>query len=215
MLENDYSLTIAKDQIATMPIAAYRGSIFVADTPQKAQAALKELLECKLIGFDTETKPSFRKGTAPNKMALMQLCSEKCCYLLRVNKVGFPKDLARLLEDPGITKIGLSVHDDFHVLDRSCKICPRGFVELQEMVRKFKISDSSLQKIYAIIFGNKISKSQRLTNWEADELTASQQVYAATDAWACLKIYNTLVSGDFVPDNSPYKVSNDAEKENA
>ena len=212
MSPTDFSLSIAKEQIAAMPIAAYCGPIFIADTPQKAQHALKEIAKFGLIGFDTETKPSFRKGTAPNKMALMQLCTPECCYLLRINKIGFPQDLARMLENPGISKVGLSVHDDFHVMHRSCSIQPKGFIELQDLVKKFSISDISLQKIFAIVFGKKISKSQRLTNWEADALTSPQQVYAATDAWACLEIYNYLMSGGFIPSECPFKyLPNDGE----
>lgn len=211
MPETDFHLSISKEQIATLPIATYKGAIVLVDTPQKAHEALKALLKCDIIGFDTETKPSYRKNTSPNKMALMQLCTRECCYLLRINKIGFPLDLVRLLEAPHITKIGLSIHDDFHVMHRSCSCNPQGFVELQTMVKDYKIADLSLQKIFAILFSQKISKGQRLTNWEADTLTQSQQVYGATDAWACLEIYDRLTSGKFIPEDSPYKTLPEAD----
>ena len=83
---------------------------------------------------------------------------------------------------------------------------PQGFIDLQEYVKYFHISDISLQKIYAIIFGERISKTQRLTNWEAPTLTEAQQTYAAIDAWACLRLYRRLRSGNFHPDESPYIV---------
>jgi ribonuclease D len=96
------------------------------------------------------------------------------------------------LESTEIKKIGVSLHDDFNVLKCRRSFTPGSFVELQKYVSHFGIEEMSLQKIYAIIFGERISKSQRLTNWEADVLTDKQKIYAATDAWACLNIYNHL-----------------------
>jgi ribonuclease D len=115
------------------------------------------------------------------------------------------------LEDENIIKIGLSVHDDFNVMRRTCEIEPKGFIDLQTYVKQFHISDISLQKIYAILFGERISKNQRLTNWEAEALTEGQQQYAAIDAWACLKIYYYLRSGAFKPTESPYVVEPEEE----
>lgn len=201
----DYNLSITKQQIAELPTAEFTGEIFLADTPERAAMAVEELEKYDLIGFDTETKPSFKKG-APNKVALMQLATMDKCYLFRLNQLGMPDELCRLIENDQIAKIGLSVHDDFHVMHRSSEFKPKGFIELQDYVKNFKIADISLQKVFAIIFGQKISKSQRLTNWEAQALTPRQQVYAATDAWACLKIYDYLMSEQFHPDESIYKV---------
>lgn len=188
-----------------MPIALFQGEIILVETPEDVHNAVLDLEKEKIIGFDTETKPSFRKGHA-NKVALMQLSSLDRCFLFRLNKVGIGDDINRLMANEDITKIGLSVHDDFHVMHRSSHVEPRGFVELQTMVKNYHIEDISLQKIYAIIFGEKISKGQRLTNWEAPALTPQQQKYAATDAWACLRIYNYLKDGLFDPTTSPYIV---------
>ena len=151
-----------------------------------------------MVGFDTETRPAFKKGQK-HKVALMQISTVDRCYLFRLNKIGMSEELKAFLENPDVLKIGLSVHDDFTVLRRSSELDPKGFVDLQDMVKNFEITDISLQKIYAIIFGERISKSQRLTNWEADSLSEAQQAYAALDAWACLKIYNYLNAGKFVP----------------
>ena len=134
----------------------------------------------------------------------MQLATDDFCFLFRLNKLGMFDRLKAFLENPEITKVGLSVHDDFTVLGRSREIAPQGFIELQTFVKQYDIADTSLQKIYAIVFGRSISKSQRLTNWEAPELTPGQQRYAAIDAWACLKIYRHLSSGAFTPAVSPY-----------
>lgn len=196
-------LSITKQQISTMPVATFTGSITVVDTPERAAEAVAVLMRERVIGFDTETKPSFKKGQT-NKVALMQLSTLDQCFLFRLNIIGIGPELTRLLESDDITKIGLSIHDDFNVMHRSSKVQPKAFVELQTFVRDYSITDSSLQKIFAIIFGKRISKSQRLTNWEAPVLTPSQQAYAATDAWACLMIYNSLTQGTFKPELSQY-----------
>ena len=197
-------LSITKEQIAALPQANFEGEIVTIDTLDAVAAAVAELADNRIIGFDTETKPSFKKGS-PNKVALMQLSTDTKCFLFRLNKIGIPPELCQLMERDDVVKIGLSVHDDFHVMHRICEFTPGGFIELQTYVKDFQILDISLQKIYAIIFNEKISKKQRLTNWEASELTEAQQLYAATDAWACLKIYRYLSTGKFNPDECPYE----------
>ena len=131
----------------------------------------------------------------------MQVASVEHCFLFRLNLTGLTLPLIMLLENPQITKVGLSLHDDFMMLHKRAPFEPRGYIELQEYVRPFGIQDKSLQKIYAILFGQKISKNQQLSNWEAPVLTEAQQIYAATDAWACLNIYSRLnelkETGDF------------------
>lgn len=188
-----------------MPLMVYPGHITIVDTISMAHEALRILSVAKIVGFDTETRPAFRKG-CQNKVALMQISTEEMCFLFRLNKIGIPKELKEFLENPEIIKIGLSVHDDFHSMSHTDDtIKPQGFIDLQKLVRQYEIADISLQKIYAIIFGGRISKGQRLTNWEADVLTPAQQAYAALDAWACLKIYNHLDAGMFDIKNSPYR----------
>lgn len=208
----DISLSIGKDVVAQMPNVECPVHIVTVDTPEKADLAAEALMREKVIGFDTETKPSFHKGRT-NKMALMQLSTDSTCYLFRVCKIGLPASLCRLLENPDVLKIGLSIHDDFSVLHRSCNLRPVGFVELQEYVKKFCIKDASLQRIYAILFSQKISKNQRLTNWEAAALTRKQKEYASIDAWACLHIWHYLNSGEFNPDSSPYIITEDDTKQ--
>lgn len=205
-------ISIPKDVLANLPVATYPGGIeavTVVDTVQKAHQALYGLQSCRHIGFDTETKPSFQRGQM-NKVALLQLSTGPHCYLFRLNHPGIFEAVRPLLENPDIIKVGLSVHDDYNALRRRGDLNPAGFLDLQDYCRSFHIEDISLQKIFAIIFGQRISKSQRLTNWEADHLNDSQQIYAAIDAWACLKLYMYLRSGMFDPAQSPYLV--DAER---
>lgn len=144
-----------------------------------------------MVGIDTETRPSFVKGQT-HKVALLQVSTREICFLFRLNMIGMPDSLVNFLENPAIIKVGLSLKDDFMALHKRADFSQQSFVELQEYVNAFGIQDKSLQKIYAILFGKKISKSQRLTNWEADVLSDAQKRYAATDAWACYNIYELL-----------------------
>lgn len=187
-----------------MPQCTYPAQITVVDSTAEAIAALRALSKEKIVGFDTETRPSFHKGRT-HKMALMQISTTERTFLFRLNKIGICQQLKDFLQNPDILKIGLSIHDDFSVFRRSEEFEPKGFIDLQDMVKHYQISDISLQKIYAILFGERISKAQRLSNWEAETLTDAQKAYAALDAWACLKIYNYLKSGEFKPQNSPYR----------
>ncbi len=204
MKMNTFSLTISKQAVAELPTVEFNGAITMVETPEQLEAALADLCTHTLVGFDTETKPSFKKGCV-NKVALMQLSTDTHNYLIRLNKLGIPATLRQFLENPAITKVGLSIHDDFNVMRRTEPLDPQGFIELQNFVKEYAIADCSLQKIYAIVFGRRISKRQRLTNWEAPALTPQQQMYAALDSWACLHIYRYLLDGKFDPASSPYR----------
>jgi ribonuclease D len=184
-------LTISKEEIAKLPIEKFDGKIMVIDHADKVHDALSYLSSQPALGFDTETKPAFKRGQV-HKVALLQLATEEACFLFRLNLIGYPDGLEAIMSDPGIRKIGLSLRDDFAAIHKRSARKPENFIDLQVFVDKFGIDDNSLQKIYAILFGKKISKNQRLSNWEAPTLTPAQQSYAAIDAWACLSIYNHL-----------------------
>ena len=191
---------ISKEEINEMPKVEYQGQSFVIDTPQQADYAVRYLSQFPLLGIDSETRPSFKKGSS-HKVALLQIATDDRCYLFRLCKFGMTLSLIRLLENASITKVGLSLKDDFLMLHQRAPFEPHNIIELQEYVRVFGIKDMSLQKIYANLFGAKISKGQQLSNWEAETLTIPQQDYASIDAWACLKIYRLLEelceTGDF------------------
>lgn len=187
-------ITIDKETINRLPIESFAGRIHVIESVDAAKQAIEKLHNHTLLGLDTETKPSFRKGRT-NKVSLVQLSTDTDCYLFRINKIGFIDELRNLMIDRSITKIGLSLHDDFKVLHKIDDFEPHNYIDLQNIVKQYGIQDMSLQKIYAIVFGKKISKSQRLSNWEAPTLSVPQQYYAALDAWACLRIYQTLQEG--------------------
>ena len=175
-----------------MPKVLFPGRIFVVYTESDAEKAEAYLKDQRIVGVDTETRPSFKRGTT-HKVALLQISTQDTCFLFRLNRIGMPDSLQEFLMSDTL-KIGLSLKDDFNSLRKRQDMHPdRGnWIELQEYVGKFGIEDRSLQKIYANLFGEKISKNQRLSNWEADVLSEGQKLYAATDAWACVEIYNCL-----------------------
>lgn len=188
----DYQPTIDKKVISEMPKDTFPGRIIIIYTEEDARKAVAYLNTCSVVGVDTETRPSFRKGKV-NSVALLQISTSDTCFLFRLNRIGIPDFLEEFLQND-VLKIGLSLRDDFNMLRRANNKDPRvgNWIELQDYVSHFGIAEKSLQKIYAILFGMKISKSQRLSNWEADVLTEAQQIYAATDAWATLRIYQKL-----------------------
>ena len=181
-----------KGLIPTLPVAEFQGRIVVVLSASEAKRAVDFLLSCPLIGLDTETRPSFKRGQL-HKVALLQVATEDVCFLFRLNYTGLTPDIIRLLEDTTVKKIGLSWHDDLNSLHRLGNFKTGHFIDIQDHVRELGIEDLSLQKLYANLFGQKISKRQQLSNWEADVLNEKQKVYAATDAWACINLYNELM----------------------
>lgn len=181
-----------KDRINDLPRALFDGRIEVVQSEAEAERAVEILEKATIIGLDTETKPVFN-GRRQNKVALLQVSTHDVCFLFRLNMIGLPECITRLLSNESILKIGLSLQDDFRQLRQVRSFSPGGYVELQDFVKGFGIQDLSLQKLYANILGGRISKGQQLTNWEADVLTDAQKGYAATDAWACILLYEQMV----------------------
>lgn len=183
---------IAKEEVNEMPVVVFDGKIILIDKPALVKEAIDELCKEDIVGIDTETKPSFTRGTR-YKISLVQIATLDKCYLFRLNKIGFPKELAAFLSNEKILKIGLALRDDFNGLNKHLPFKPKNFIDLQSIVNNYGILELGLQKIFAIIFSRKISKAQRLTNWENPDLSEQQQAYAATDAWATLLIYIQLL----------------------
>lgn len=177
-----------KKLIPTLPKVTFPGRIVVILTAGEAEKAVNYLLKSNILGFDTETKPVFKRGRQ-NKVALLQVCTEDICFLFRLNRIGLCPAIIRLMETTVIPKIGLSWHDDINSLHKRGNFNPQGFFELQEHMKELGIEDKSLDKLYANLFGERISKREQLSNWESDVLTDKQKLYAATDAWACIKLY--------------------------
>lgn len=180
-----------KKQISLLPRVTFPGRIEVILNEREADKAVDYLLAENILGVDTETRPSFKKGIMHN-VALLQVASHDVCFLFRLNVMGMPLSVMRFMEDMTIPKIGLAWHDDLAMLHRRAAFVPGNFIDLQNLVAEFGIEDKSLQKLYANIFGMRISKRERLSNWERDVLTEKQKMYAATDAWTCINLYEEL-----------------------
>lgn len=180
-----------KKDINQLPRAQFEGRIFTIVNAADADKAVAYLLGEPLLGFDTETRPTFRRGQM-HLVALLQISTPDTAFLFRLNQTGLTPSMVRLLEDKHITKVGLSIHDDFLMLWKRHAFTPGGFIELQDEAKALGIADMSLQKLYANLYGEKISKNQQLSNWEADVLSEAQMLYAATDAWACIKIHEKI-----------------------
>ena len=181
-----------KGRIAELPRVVFEGRVIVITSPGETVKAVGYLLSQPILGIDTETRPSFKKGHV-NQVSLLQVATHDTCFLFRLNYTGMTTAIIRLLEDVEVPKIGLSLHDDITVLQRRKPFNPGYFIDLQKHVGEIGVEDLSLQKLYANFFGQKISKNQRLTNWESDVLNEKQKRYAATDAWACIMLYEELM----------------------
>ena len=181
-----------KATINALPLVEYPHKINVILNEYEAERAVEYLLTCDVLGVDTETKPAFRRGQN-HKVALLQVATRDQCFLFRLNHFGMPQSLIKLLSNRMVPMVGLSWHDDIISLHRRAEFTPGWFIDIQDIIGNLGIEDKSLQKLYANLFGEKISKRQRLTNWEADVLTDKQKEYAAIDAWACINLYDEIM----------------------
>lgn len=209
-----------KKKIPTLSRVIFPGRIIVVLNEREADKAVDYLLNAELLGFDTETKPSFRKGHQ-NTVALLQVSTNDTCFLFRLHRTGLCPSINKLLETTEVRKIGLSWHDDILSLKKCGEFQPKGFIDLQDHMKELGIEDTGLAKLYANIFGQRISKREQLSNWEADVLSEKQKVYAATDAWACVMLYKEYLrlkeTNDYelvvVPEENPI-MNNIEENEN-
>ena len=187
--------TITPEEIEQMELAAFPGRISVITGPgAELDHAIEHLGAQRIIGFDTETKPIFQPHQPRNHTALLQLSSETEAFLFRLHPLGLPQAIADLMADPGITKVGAAVHDDILGLQHYLAFKPHRFMDLQHFGERYGIKEKSVRKMAAIILGCKVSKAQQCSNWEADPLSEAQQLYAATDAWICVKMYKALLA---------------------
>ncbi len=192
MLDNNFENKISNEQTASLSAMQFEGRVQVVDSVKDVEAACADLSKYSVIGFDTETRPSFRAGVS-NKVALLQLSTPTTCYLFRLCRMPLERAIIKVLESPNIIKIGADVAGDIKALKALRHFKNRGFVDLQSIISEWGVEEKSLRKMAAIVMGHKISKAQRLSNWEAQRMTEPQKIYAATDAWACIMIYERLM----------------------
>ena len=189
---NNFINKISNEQAALLPAVEFRGKILLVEQERDIAEACKQLAQQPQIGFDTETRPSFRPGVT-FRVSLLQLSTPTVCYLFRLNKIPLAKPILQLLENKEVLKIGADVAGDLRSLRQIRHFRDGGFVDLQTIAPQWGIEEKSLRKLSAIVLGQRVSKAQRLSNWEAATLTDKQQLYAATDAWVCTRIYEQLL----------------------
>ena len=195
-----YIETITPKELEKLDYASFPGKIQVIDSVgADFNRAIAYLRSQKIIGFDTETRPCFSQNQPRYGVALLQLSGPEKAYLFRVNKIGMHRRLCNILADPKIIKVGAAVHDDIRGLQKHRDFNAAGFVDLQKIVWEWGIRDKAVKKMAAIILGYRISKTQQLSNWEAEELSESQCKYAATDAWVCREMYLKLMKSEKNP----------------
>jgi len=180
-----------KNKIGELPVVSFDGRIIVVLTEAEAEKAVDYLLSADILGMDTETRPSFQRGQS-FKVALLQVSTRDTCFLFRLNLIGLCPPIIRLLENTKVPMIGLSWRDDLRMLHHRGEFTPGLFYDVQDLVGELGVKDLSLQKLYANLFSMKISKRQRLTNWEAPILSDMQKRYASIDAWACIMLYEEI-----------------------
>ena len=190
--ENRFIDKISNEQTALLPAIEFRAEIRIVEDERDIAAACKYLAEQPVIGYDTETRPSFRPGVT-FRVSLLQLSSPEVCYLFRLNRIPLDKAILQLFENKRLLKVGADVAGDLRSLRQIRHFRDAGFIDLQAIAPEWGIAEKSLRKLSAIVLGQRVSKAQRLSNWEAATLTDKQQLYAATDAWVCTRIYDRLL----------------------
>jgi ribonuclease D len=188
----NFASHIEPDELNTLPLQSFTGAIHVINNATEAARAVRKLSRAGMVGFDTETKPTFKKGKL-NTVSLLQLATREEAFLFRMNKLGYYPGLGLLLTQPNPLKIGAAIHEDIRALKAVYPQPASGFIDLQDIVGNYGIENIGVKKMAAIVLGIRISKSQQLSNWEADTLTEAQMIYAATDAWVSLEIYLKLI----------------------
>lgn len=190
-----FKISIAAEEIEAMPLCSFPGEIHTIDREgRELNRAIAYLKEQPMIGFDTESRPVFSPGQRNHGVALLQLSGPDHAYLFRTQRIGMPKGLCKIMSSPDILKIGAAVRDDVRGLQRFARFASHGYVDLQQIAWEWGIRDKSVKKLAANILGLKVSKAQQLSNWEAENLTAAQKMYSATDAWVCLQMYRKLLA---------------------
>lgn len=187
---------ITKEEINQLHVMSYKGDIVLVDSQESVSAAVERIKQKMIVGIDTETRPSFQKGKRNTfKVALLQVATDDCVFLFRLNKIGLKEEVISIFQSADIVKVGLAVSGDIEALNKLCKFKAINMVDIQTVIKSMGLEVQSLQKIFAIMLGGKIAKPAKvqLSNWNADVLTDKQKEYAATDAWACIEIYNKLI----------------------
>ena len=188
--------TIEKERIKELPSLQFQGKVEICDTTEKVISAIPHLLESEVLGFDTESRPSFKKGVK-YPVSLLQIASQSRVYIIQLQRSDFPGELVKLFENDSVTKVGIGIRDDIRELKSLVSFNPQNLVDLNEWAPELGFEKIGARNLSAMILGGRISKQQQTSNWANETLTQAQIDYAATDAWICVEIYLKLKSNGF------------------
>lgn len=186
-----FPISISKDEVMERPLGRYEGKIIVLDDAKAIDAAIDEINQSQVVGFDTEAKPTFKKGQR-RRISLIQVATEKAVYLLRIKEIGISPKLKAFFENTSIKKVGIGLIDDFQLLNEIKPFTPLGFIDLNKTFEDLGAESIGARNLSAMVLDIRISKSAQTSNWELETLTEKQKRYAATDAWICLEIYKKI-----------------------
>ncbi len=182
---------ISKDEIAALPLFSFSGLLAVVTEPREVSSVLEEIRACQVVGFDTETRPNFVSGQQ-NRVSLLQLALPEKVFLIRLNSTGLTKEIIEILSSETLLKAGVGVRDDIKALQRLGDFTPQGVVELSTLAKRAGLEAEGVRSLAGLLLGFRISKAAKTSNWAARTLDQKQISYAATDAWASLRIYQEL-----------------------
>ena len=182
---------VSKEDVQKYPLIDFNGRIHLIENLKDASRCFKKIAKASIIGFDTETKPSFKRGVHYD-VSLVQLSVDNDVYLFRINKIGLVQELIDVFNNPDVVKIGIDIKNDLLGLQKIKKFNPLNFIDLNQLAKKNNFQSIGAVKLTIMLLGFRISKKQRLSDWSLDVLTDQQKHYAAIDAWICPKIFNAF-----------------------
>ncbi|PIQ46921.1 MAG: 3'-5' exonuclease [Cytophagales bacterium CG12_big_fil_rev_8_21_14_0_65_40_12] len=186
-----FQKSISKEELMELPLSQYEGKVVIAASEETIRGALREISQFSVVGFDTEARPTFKKGQI-RQISLIQIATDDKVYLLRIMQTGLMDCIVDFMENPNIVKVGIGLDDDFNLLNRLRRFDKRGFLDLNIRFKEIGAENIGARNLAGMMLGIRISKSAQTSNWEAEEYTDKQISYAATDAWICLEIYRAL-----------------------
>ena len=192
-----FTKSITKEELMELPLSGYKGKVVIAATKESIETAMQEIEQFDVVGFDTEAKPTFKKGQI-RKISLIQIGTPDKVYLLRIIQTGLLPCIVDFMENPNIIKVGIGLEDDFNLLNNLQTFDKQGFLDLNKKFEEIGAEKIGARNLAGMILGIRISKSAQTSNWEVEKLAEKQIKYAATDAWICLEIYNKLANWGYV-----------------
>ena len=183
--------TIPREELMQLPILRYKGPIRLAETKADLERAARELSRERIVGFDTETRPAFRKGES-HPPSLVQIAASRAVYLFQLARFDCSQKLAEVFGNSDLIKAGIALDRDLSDLRKLFSFEAASFVDLGAVAKCCGIEQTGVRNLAGLFLGRRITKAAQTSNWSQPDLTAKQICYAATDAWVCRELYLRL-----------------------